>query len=328
MSLWQRILVVVGTVLLIGALLFIIYKQNQISQQQDAINKSMVSQKELIDGIVRSQSQFASKEDLQKFASDNNINLDAINKDLAALHADLSSINKITVNSNGQSVNGVPSTNTTPGTNTPDPNAVAQNPDPYGYMKNKQNLELNEDFSGTKVPIGVVSFSAWKDKPWDYNINARQYNVVNVIGTDEDGRNYVYNKFTINDGNKNYDVKIATAQTVQEYPTAKLSFNPRLFMGVDGGISVSRLPVQGEFTPSVGMGFLSYGKTKVQPDWSFAQVGVGFDVATSRPQVLVTPVAYNLGQNIPFVKNTYVAPSIGVETDGSVYVGVGARVGF
>jgi len=321
MSLSTKILIALGVILVILGLGFIIYKQNEISTRQQAIETQIIRQKELADNIMRSQSGYATKDDIEKFIKDNGVNLKAIQDDLNKLHASISAANTVVVMSSGQTAGNLPSSST--GVVNPTPTTV----DTYGYLKNAQLLNLHEDFSGTPVPIGQVGFSAWQQNPWNINISPRAYKVTNVIGTDDNQRTYVYNKFIVTVDNKDYEVKIAKAETKQEYPTAKWSWwNPRLFIGADGGITVSK--VKGEFTPSLNLGIMSYGQYKTSPDFSVLQVGVGIGVVSQRPQFILTPAAYNIGKHIPLMNNTYIAPSVQVGTDGSVSIMAGLRVGL
>lgn len=325
MSLSTKILLILGGMLLVGALGFIVYKQIEISNRQQAIETSLVAQKELTDNIMRSQSTYATKADIESFIKENGVNLKAIKDDLAKLDANVTAVNAILVTSQGQRGTQIP---TTPGPVNPNPKPVdPNNPDPYGYLARQQNLQLNEDFSGVKVPFGTVGFSAWQEKPWSIDILPREYRVVNVLGTDENQRTYVYNKFAVKSGDKTYDIKIASAETKQEYPEAKFSWwNPRLFVGVDGGVGLN--PVRGEFTPSANVGIMSYGRYKTQPDFSILGVGGGYGVVSNRFQLVVTPVTYNVGKHIPLMNNTYVGPSLHVGTDGNVGAMLGLRVGL
>ena len=329
-----KVLVAIGAILTFGALAFIIYNQVQIKNQQTAIQSQIVAQQQLVDGIVRSQSQYATKADMEKFASDNNINLKAIKDNLDSLSAQVASINVIVASSQGQSAGHIPSSSTGPDNPTPTtPTCKDGTPcpdaDPYGYMKKQQNLALNEDFGTIKVPMGTVGFSAWQKEPWNVNIPPREYNVDTVVGTDDHERQYFYNKFTMKVDGKTYDVPIKTATTKQEVPSATWSWwNPRLFAGLDGGMNFSH--VSGEFTPHVSLGIMSYGQYKTTPDFSILEVGLGYGVVNKSAEVVITPVAYNIGKNLfsPLANNTYIAPSFQIGTDGSLGAGVGIRVGF
>lgn len=324
MPLYQKILIWVGAVLVVGALGFIVYKQQQISERQTMIEQNIIAQKQLVDGIVRSQATWASREDIEKFIKDNGVNLRAIQDDLDKLHAEVSAVNVAVATSKGQTGTHMP---TKPGPNT-NPNPVdPKNPDPYGYMKQQQTLALNEDFGSVKVPIGSVGFSAWQEKPWNYDIKQREYRATTVVGTDENQRQYFYNKFTVKVDNKEYALPITAATAEQVYPEAKFSWwNPRLYLGADGAIGLN--PVKGEFSPNVNLQVMSYGRYKTQPDWSILQVGAGYGTISQRPQLTITPVSYNIGKPIPLIHNTYIGPSISVGTDGNVFVGGGVRVGL
>lgn len=324
MSLSTKILLILGGFIVVGLLGFIVYKQIEISNKQLAIESQVVAQKELVDNIMRSQNSYATKDDIDKFIKDNGVNLQAIQDDLDKLHAEVTSVNTIAVISNGQTATNIHST----GTGISNPNPVdSKNPDVFGYLLRQQNLNLNEDFGGVKVPIGQVGFSAWQKDPWNINILPREYHITNVIGTDDNQRTYVYNKVTVKSGNQNYDVKITTAQTEQKYPEAQWSwFNPRLYIGADGGINVNS--VKGEFTPNVNISFMSYGKYKTQPDFSVLEVGVGYGTVSKKAQLVITPATYNVGKNIPLMNNMYIGPSLHIGSNGEISVMAGIRVGL
>lgn len=329
-----KFLIAAGAILTLGALSFIIYNQIQIKNQQTAIQSQLIPMQQLVDGIVRSQSQYATKADMEKFASDNNVNLKAIKDNLDALGAQVASINVVTAGSQGQSSGHIPSSTTGPDNPTPKPpvckdGTPCPDADPYGYMQKQQNLALNEDFSTVKVPLGSVGFSAWQKDPWSVNILPREYSVSTVVGTDDHERQYFYNKFSMKVGDKSYDIPIKSATTKQEVPSASFSWwNPRIFAGVDGGVNFTH--VQGEFTPHVSLGVMSYGQFKTTPDFSILEVGLGYGIVNKTAEVVVTPVAYNIGRNFlsPLANNTYIAPSLQIGVDGSLGAGAGIRVGF
>ncbi len=328
-----RTAVIFCIITIFSLLVLIIFNQIESNKKQLAIEQQIVNQKELLDGIVRSQSEYMSKKDLESFIKDNNLNLKAIKSDLDKLKADVVAINIVLVGSLGQKGSNIPSSSTGP--KNPDPipepkcpdGTVCPNIDPFGYLKSQQNLSLNEDFGTVKVPIGSVGFSAWKDKPWNIDIKPREYNIASVVGKDENQRHYFYNKVTVNVDGESHELPIKSAATKEEYPEAKWSiWNPRLFVGVDGGVGVN--PVEGKFTPSINLGIMSYGQYKNQPDFSVLQFGAGFDAVSKTPQLIVSPGAYNVGKHIPFMTNMYVGPSVHVGTDANVSVMMGVRVGL
>ena len=330
-----KILVAVGAIVTLGALAFIAYTQHELKVQQTAIQTQIVQQQQLVDGIVRSQSQYATKDDMANFAAANNINLKAFQDNLSTLNSQLAAINIITADSTGQTVGNLPSTSV--GGKNPNPTTApvckdgttCPNTDAFGYQLATQNLALNEDFANVKVPIGTVGFSAWQQSPWSINIAPREYNVDTVVGVDENQRQTFYNKFTVKVGDKDYDIPIKNATTKQQYPSPTFSFwNPRLLLGLDGGINISRLT--GEIVPSVNLGIMSYGQYKTTPDFSILEIGLGYGAINKTGELIITPVAYNIGKNLfsPLMNNTYIGASFMVGTDGSMGVIGGLRVGF
>jgi hypothetical protein len=101
-------------------------------------------------------------------------------------------------------------------------------------------------------------------------------------------------------------------------------------LSMNGGINLSSAPIKGEATPSMGLQIMSYGSTKQSPSISVLGVGVGYEIVAQRPAVVLNPVSFNIGKVLPtgLVDNTYIGPSVQVDTKGSVGVGVGLSVGF
>jgi hypothetical protein len=334
-----KIIVGIGVVITLGMLGLILYQQHELKTQQTAIQTSLTQQQQLVDGIMKSSSQYATTADLQNFANQNGLNLKAIQDNLNQLSAQLASINVISADSTGQKQSSLPSSGQGPANPTPPPSttvactpggtATCPSTDPFGYQKAEQDFALNEDFGTLKVPFGTVGFSAWQQSPWNVNIPVRQYNVDTVVGVDENEKQTFYNKFSVNVNGKSYDIPITTATTKQQVPTASWSWwNPRLLMGLDGGININH--VTGEFTPSINLGIMSYGQYKTTPDFSILEVGVGYGAINKTAEVVITPVSYNIGKKLfsPLMNNTYIGPSVQIGTDGSIGVGAGLRVGF
>ena len=333
MTTLNKILIAITVLTIIGALGFVAYKTNELGKQQAMLQEQVVAQKQLADGIVRSSSSYATKEDIEHFITSNNGNLQVIQDDLKGLRADLTAANVLTVNSSPQVSNHIASSHIGPANPTPTANPI----DTYGYLAKAQLLDINETFGTTIVPFGQVGFSAWQQAPWNINIKPREYKVTNVIGTDENQRTYVYNTFSVKVDNKDYDVKITSSETKQELPEAKWCFwCPQLFLSASGGVSIQTTPplpgsgsiVSGQFIPSVNFGFINRGMYKTQPEWSFAQIGLGVGVVDRRPELVVVPAAWNIGQKVPFIKNTYLAPSLAVGTSGSIAIMAGFVIGL
>jgi hypothetical protein len=322
---WKyKVAIVAGVVAVIASLLFVVKYQNDTIRRLEAVEKSIVAQKTLPDGTTLAESSYVTRDDLKQFAKDNDVNLKEIKKDLKDLNGKVEGIQIVRVYSAGYQGTDIPSTGTTPN---PNPTPVdTTNPDPFGYLSNRQELQLNEKFGELDVPFGKVGFSAWKKNPWDLNVEERQYKISNVLGMDEDGRHYVYNKFFIEVDGEPYEIPIDEAKFVEEYPTGKFRFAPRFYAGFDGGAYFTE--PSGAFIPNLQLSLFSYGKTKPDPDWAFLGLGAGYEVAQNRFTFVVTPASYNIAHHLPFVNNIFVGPSVSADLQGGVAILLGARFGL
>lgn len=320
----QKALTIIYIILassIIVLLSVVVYKQFELSKRTQAIEAQVISQKELPNNITRSENKYASKEDLEALLKKYNVNHKVISDDLDKMDAEIKSVNVLEVKSSSQLAKDVPSTTT--GEANPQP---FEN-DPYGILNKRQILRLEENFSGHKVPVGDVGFSAWKPQPWDINMLPRKYNVVTVEGIDENQRSHFYNKFTVEVDHKEYEVKIESAKTLQRYPEARFSwFNPKVFLGTDGGLNLNN--IKAALGPNINISILSYGQYKKQPDISILQLGIGYELVGEVPEVVITPIAYNVGKHLPLIDNTYLAPSVHVDFDRNFSIMLGIRVGL
>ena len=320
MSLSTKILIWLGCIFTIGMLSFVVIKQIENSDRQQAIEKQNVEQKHI-----------------ELFMSNNNINIDAIKKDLNLLRADLHSVSIAIFNSKGQTSDNLPSTSIgikNPQSNIPltcSNGEVCPSTDKYGYYNVQQKLDLFEDFSDKKIPIGTVGFSSWKDKPWFIDLKGRSYKIVTVSGKDESQRDYFYNKVSIDIDGKTYDIPIQTAETKQEYPEYKFSwFNPHLFLTAGGGISVNKLPVEPSVNVGLTAGLMSYGQFKTSPKLSLLQVGLGTEIATKKFALIINPININMKGFLPenLVDNTYIGPSLSIDTGANIFAGLNLSIGL
>lgn len=314
--------IIIGSILiLVSCLIFIVKVQYDTIARLKSIETSVVESKDIGNGIIRAQSAYVTQNDLERLLKEQNINIESIKNDLKTLGADIQGVNTISVVTPGYNGNNLPTTNTTP-----NPNPVNQiNNDPNGYFKNQQWFALTEPFNNNTIPFGKVGFSAWQDKPWSLEVLPRKYESITVLGQDEDGRHYAYSKFQIETNGKIYTVPISSAKLVEEYPNSKFSFNPRLYLGIDGGIIINS-PIHAEITPNIGLSFFSYGKTKVSPQWSFATLGLGYSTQQKDIVLILSPINYNIGKDIPLIDNLYIGPSFSVDVYGNLGLYLGVKV--
>lgn len=337
MSLSTKILIWLGCVATLGMLAFIIYNQLEISRRQKAIETEVVLQKNLADGILRAQSKYSTKDDMIDFLNKNNINYKEIKKDLDKLKADIDAISVVVFESEEQYGENMPSTGK--GKVNPDPipeskckdGTPCPNIDKYGYFKEEKTRDIFEIFGDVKVPIGIVGFSAWKEDPWLTKIFGKKYQLVSVVGKDENQRDYFYHKINITTNGNTYTIPIKEAEVKQEYPEAKWSWwNPKLYLTAGASANLSSSPIEGSFNAGLTFAPFSYGRYKNSPDISLLQVGAAFQSSTRNMSVITNPINFNIGRAIPgnMATNTFIGPSLQISTNGNFFIGANLSVGL
>lgn len=75
---------------------------------------------------------------------------------------------------------------------------------------------------------------------------------------------------------------------------------------------------------------MSYGQFKTNPAISVLQVGVGYETSTARPVAILNPVNFNIGGILPkgLANNTYLGPSLQINTAGNIITGANLSIGF
>ena len=323
-----KIGIAAAVILIIAFLLWLAKYQYDMLERQKLIESSVAEQKELANGIMRAQSSYATKKDLEQWSNDLGVDLSPIRDDLKKLNADVQGISAVKVVTVGYRGSNIASSSEEPRKPEDNPEPVdPDNPDPNGYQQKRQVLTLNEPFSGKdSIPFGEVGFSAWKKRPWDLTVTQREYRVVNVLGQDDEGRHYVYNKFSIVVDGKKYDIKISDSKFIERLPESKFRFSPRLYFGMDGGAYFSK-PI-GAAMPNMQLFFWSKGRTASDPDWILLGVGAGYEIVEDQISFLISPVSYNVGHHLPLVDNIFVGPSVSTDTQGNFAIMFGARVGL
>lgn len=310
-----------GIIGIIAAFCLLAKYQQDTIEKLEALEKQVVSQRRLSDEIVRAESSYVTKKDLEAFAKNNGVEFNEVRKDLKDLQAKVVGISVVKVVSAGYTGSNLPSTTTTPNTE-----SQLSTVDLYNYLKNRQELRLNEPIGSEDIPFGKVGFSAWQDKPWDLEVLPREYSVVNVLGLDDRGRHYMYNKFSIVVDGQKYDLEIDQAKFVEELPKSKFRFSPRLYVNFGGGAYFTE--PSGAFVPGLQMSMWSYGRTRPDPDWTFVGIGAGYEVAQDRFVFTINPLSYNVAHHIPFVNNIFVGPSVSADLTGGLAVMLGLGVGL
>lgn len=332
----KEILAIVAFFLIVGMLAWLAFQNYQLKQQQSLLQDSVVKMKLLPDGTVRSETQFVTKDQLEALAKANQLDLKHIEEDLGSLGAELKGVGHLQVVTPGSHLSGLPSSSmeknpTPPEASVPCRNGVCPTVDPYGYMGSAQTLKLEETFpGGIKVPFGSTTFKAWEEKPWSVDVESRTYSVDTVVGEDDGGKKYVYNKMKVKVDGKETTIPIESKFS-ETLPQAKFRFSPRFYLGMDVGVNVGNATgkIAPEAQPSLQISLFGYGKKALAPDLTLLNLGIGVGLVSHRPIVTLTPITYNIGQHIPLMTNLQIGPGIGLGTDGNVDVWVmGLKAGL
>ena len=317
---WIKISIVTGFLLLIGVLLLVIKFQQDSANENKQLQQTIVEMKKLQDGTTRSEVKVVSEKDLKQTITDQKIDVKEVEKDLKLFGAEIKAIDVVKVITPGKVQTTIPSTQVVENVN-PQPT----DKDSFHYLLNRQVLSLSEPIGKINIPFGNVGFSAWQKDPWNISISPRTYVLSTVIGQDEEGTNYTYHKMLIETENKTFEIPITEAKIVQTLPKSKFYFNPKLALGVAGGISLTAVP-KPEIEPFVEITLASYGRSKTDSEWLFGGIGFGYQSIEKEIDLQVSPVRYNVGYKLPLIDNLNIGPSVSVNTKGdfAIYFGISA----
>ena len=337
-----KIGIFVGIAAIIGAMLFWIQKQNNELAELKAKNGELVGQLELKDGTTRNMSSYASKKDIERLIKESGLDLKVIERDLKKLDSDLQGVQRLVVNSQGFSGTNLGSTDSAKGTNddgteVQPPMATCTDgttvtcPDDYGHLTNVRMYSLQEPFGDRQVPIGQVGFSAWKEKPWDVTVYPREYQVTNVVSVNDDGKTNMHSQVKITSNGESVIVPIDNANYVEKYPTAKFRWNPRLYFGLDAGfvpynVATIQPGAVGEVTPGAQVFLFTHGRTKLDTNWAFLGLGLGYATQNRALGFTLSPVHYNIGKPLPLIENLFLGPTVSLDTRGNLGVLLGLKV--
>lgn len=312
-----------GTILTIATMGYIIKVQHDTVERLKFIETSVVESKDIGKGIIREQSSYVTKNDLETIIKSQGMDLAAIKNDLNKLGASVSGISTVKVVTKGYSGENISSSSSTPRENY----SANSSTEDFGYNKSTQWLNISEPIGKESVPFGKVGFSAWKARPWSENITPRTYSSITVLGKNEEGRTYAYTKFEIEADGKKYTIPISEAKISEEVPKSSFRFSPRLYMGVNFG-AIANPPMRFELMPDLGLSLFSYGKNKLDVDWTFLTLGIGYETQTKGIAFSLSPINYNVANHLPFVDNLLLGPTVSLDPHGNFGMYIGIKVGL
>jgi predicted DNA-binding antitoxin AbrB/MazE fold protein len=176
---------------------------------------------------------------------------------------------------------------------------------------------------GVSVPLAAVKIP--EGTKYEVTVPERIYSVnteVKVEGKEVTANSEI--KITVND--KSYTVPVkTTVSKVEVKPTSKWKLEPSLFLGFGSSFSLSELGSV-DVVPTVSASFLSYGPPTEPSRLSLLGLGVGYGLASREVQFVVHPILLNINPVVPFLKNTYISPTVSIYLNKNVSVGIGLAV--
>lgn len=314
--------------------LFIIFQRNEISSLRYS-NRSLLSQAEIAEGIVRARSSMAREEDIIRQIHESGIDIDKIIEDMRRLGHKIDGYYDLSTISTGSKDYSIPSSKTVEYSDgIPDTisNKCAEEIKKIDSISKKNYLTIYETFPSTKVPFAEVGYSPLDKDPWNTDIYKREYKLKSVFGVDEEGnRTSAYSSMIISVGEKEYTVGITNADYTYIYPESKFRFSPRIYGGISSGVSLDLAGQKGaglDFSPNLSVSLFSYGKTKTDIEWSLASIGIGYSISSETMNLSLSPFSYNVGKQLPLVDNIFIGPSFSIDYHRNLSIMLGINFGL
>jgi hypothetical protein len=318
---WKTQAIISGIIVLLLSILgFIIYQQQKLINE---LSQNSIELKKLKEGVTTPSIQTKTEKEVIREIS-NSFDMKSIQAELDKVNAELKGLQTLIASSRGRVVTETKSDSVIL---TPAPickDNICQ--DPFGTISGIHSLKLNEPFSNKEIPIGEVSFSPGKEKPWSYKIYPRQYIVKNVISYDKDDNIGLVTSFKLKSNGIEYPIEVDTNNLSRVYPKESISFGIYPYIGLFAGGNFGE-----EFKMisggSLGAHLIRYGKTKRVASFKF--LGLGFGISSlGNVEGQILPINYNIGQHLPFTENLWVGPLLGLDSEKRATVAISLSVGL
>lgn len=275
------------------------------SSKKSHLKEIQLKQKQIND-ITRSSTSNITRDELKDLLANNRVDLSKIEKDLKDLGGKVEAINNIQVVSVYQNKTNVPT------------ESVVSKPEekvevkPEELKQETQYISIGEQFANQNLPFGKVGFSFWRRDPWEYEVYKRNYKITNIISKDKDNNTVVYNKFSVNVKDKDYDIVIDKAEAYQVLPENRFHLYPKIFLSVGSGYSFNK-----SLTTAVYLygNFIQYGKYRNNPTFSILNMGIGTNFEGYK--ISIVPVFANLQTISKFLQNSYIGIGLGMDSKKS-----------
>jgi hypothetical protein len=312
-----------AAILLLSIPFTILFCQNRkLRKQLEQLNGvEDIPYKKLTDSLQRAETVIADNAGaLDEFAAEHGHDIETIRDDLQSIGAELRAISTTEAGTSTVVYNHYKSEISTPTeTEVPTCENDGRPIDLHGYTKTIETKQLS-DSNGMRV--ADVSFSAAEERPWSSKVHGIRYKILNTVGEGEQGQVILHTELTAENPTiqpgQIFRIKGIDSRTLQAPPSPPEFkwWDPAIYLM--GQLSVDAYPEVG-FGASLSLGFspFSYG------DWRFLGITAGYNAFQNTFRASLAPALYNIGEPLPFLSDTWLFFDVGIDTAGSVSVGLG-----
>lgn len=328
--------IIAVSILLLMVIVFFAWKS--IRDENIVLRNQVVEFQKLTNSLVRSSVKWATKDDLNN-AMKNSLSkedLQSVKDDLEKLGARLSAVGS-TIGSIQRKVAELEASDKEGPENSVITCSDGKIVDTYGYTKHPQIKELQDI---NKASLASVQFDASKEKPWNYEVFKRDYNLTTIVGKKDDGQYTFYHTLNYSVPDKDKDKKYTIQLTSSEYLQTPLKntmywLNLILDLNVFAGGKVWEFN-KGDGRPDnilsagfdVGISFSSFGETRADSVFRLWRLGMGWNIEREAFHFSFAPFTFNVGKYLPLFTNLYLTPQVAIDSAGGMTVNLGVGPHF
>ena len=201
--------------------------------------------------------------------------------------------------------------------------------DASDIVKKKDKLEYNftkiyaKDINGSPLLMAWAMFFPNEDesKKWRTGTYPIEFTHTVIESENRDGtfdrsvEVHIANLHDKHDVSKEHPINIKDIvwERVELKDKILSLYNPRI------GISAS---IGREIFPALDISFMSYGRTEVDVDWRFIDIGIGYksiDDTSNGVAFTFSPALYNVGKVLPLIDNLFIGPQISFDSENTNY---------
>jgi CRISPR/Cas system-associated protein endoribonuclease Cas2 len=199
----------------------------------------------------------------------------------------------------------------------------------------KKIYYTTKDESGKEMKVPIAWAMYFPNRPenerWKDDVYPIEFHTQVIQSEQQDGQTNSYVQLWL-ENNKDkeskgveYPLPVEQAEFKQLKITEKQFFwwSPHFSLNVDAGYSSGLNSI---VAGGISFSFSGYGRTKNDLDYRFFDFGVSTNGNDTYAKF--TPFAWNLGNVIPVIHNSFLGPYIGMTTDSKYVVGIGLSIPF